>query len=208
MTEYFKFSTESGVWLHGPDSNLAFAFIQNSWSEETKENMEKAFVKCTELFPVIIDEVEKTTESPVVNGLYLLNKDQMIKVMNSIQGMGQTSAQNQEFDGYANATTICKLFFNDLLSNLGGDVTPMMNYLVEQMRIVQEQAEEATIDNDFGILVGIASLMPVLEMPITTFVYISTQSESKSWFVSLSCLNPKKVKFSIKTTVVKWNYNS
>ena len=79
--------TNSGKWLHGPDSDFMFAFLDNGWSAETTLAVTSAFTTGLRLLSVIKWAVKSTSGQDVVNGLYLLDEVGIALPMNSIDGI-------------------------------------------------------------------------------------------------------------------------
>lgn len=199
--------TDEGSWLHAPGSDFLFAFLDNTWDATTKASVTTAFEAALQMSTVIKGAVKNTSGQDVVNGLYLLNQDAMTKAMNSIDGMGMTSADNQTQSGSGTGVSINAEFFAAILGGLGGDVTPMMTFLNTQMGDVQVQTSQSTVTEDFGIVVGLISLMPVLNVPVTSFQYVFSSSSNSEWFVSTSCGSSESSSYDYSYTVVDYNYN-
>jgi hypothetical protein len=207
MTDYCTTITEAGRWLHASDSNFLFTFIKDSWNDSQKKTVTSTFEKCLPLFSVIKNTVSKKIGDDVVDGLYLLDQASMTDVMNSIKGMGQTSVQKKGYQGKESAKTICQSFFTHIFENVGGDVTPMSDYLIQELEKVQAQAKKTTITKDFGILIGVVTLVPMLDIPVVTFEYVYTSSTTQTWFVTVKCTCEKKEAYSFSCTYIKYNYD-
>ena len=141
------------------------------------------------------------------NGLYLMNQAAMTKAMNSIDGMGETSADQKHEQGSGTAISINQQFFAAILAGLGGDVEPMMAYLTEEMGNVQAQTKQSTVTENFGTVIGLISVMPVLETPVTTFQYVFSSSETSKWFVDVVCVGVEHYSYNYNYTVVNYNYD-
>jgi hypothetical protein len=198
--------TDTGSWLHAPSSDFLFAYLDNSLDPPTKASLTTAFQNALKMSSIIKQAVVNTSGQAALNGLYLLNKDEMTVAMNSIDGMGETMASNGGNSGSGVAVEINKEFFTGILGGLGGDVTPMMTYLNDQMSKVQAQTKQSTVTEDFGVIIGLISLMPVLNVPVTTFKYVFSSSEVSSWFVNLICTDVEGHSYSYTYTDVDYNY--
>ena len=118
-----------------------------------------------------------------------------------------TSADQQHKSGSGTAISINGEFFAAILGGLSGDVEPMMTYLTTQMGDVQAETKKSTVTEDFGIVVGFVSLMPVLNVPVTSFQYVYSSSETSEWFVKTSCSSTEHHSYDYKYTVVDYNYD-
>ncbi len=195
-------------WLHAPSSDFLFAYIDSSLDPATTKALTTAFQNALKMSSIIKQAVVDTSGKAAMNGLYLLNQAEMTAAMNSINGMGETLASNGGNSGSGTAITINQEFFAGILGGLGGDVTPMMTYLNDQMSKVQAQTKNSTVTDDFGVIVGLVSLMPVLNIPVTTFKYIFSSSSISSWFVNLLCVDIQSQSYSYSYTDVDYNYNA
>lgn len=200
--------TEGGAWMHAPGSDFLFAFIDDSWSSEVQEAVRKSFTQALQMSSVIKNSVKKTSGDDVVNGLYLLNQEAMTKAMNNIDGMGETSVDQQNQQGSGTAISINGEFFAAILGGLSGDVAPMLEYLTTQMGDVQAQTKKSTVTEDFGIVVGLISLMPELNIPVTSFQYVYSSSKTSEWFVKTNCSSTEHHSYNYSYTVVDYNYDA
>ena len=204
--EYRVLITETGSWLHAPGSDFLFAFIENDWSPNVQASVTKAFTDALKMSSDIKAAVQTTSGQDVVNGLYLLDQPAMTKAMNSINGMGQTSVDQKSESGSGTTIEINQAFFNAILGGLGGDVAPMLAYLTEEMGAVQAQTKKSTVTENFGTVVGFISVMPVLEVPVTSFQYVYSSQATSSWFVSVNCGSVQHYSYDYAFTVVNYNY--
>jgi len=144
---YYVTITESGKWLYASDSNFLFTFVPNRFSSQEKKKITDAFEETLKLFSLIRKAVvEKVDKGAVVNNLYLIDQDKMTKAMNSIEGMGMTSVDKSAKEANGTVASINLVFFNDILSSLGGEVDPMQKYLLKKMESIQSDARSAQAD--------------------------------------------------------------
>jgi len=204
---YMVTLTESGKWLHAPGSDFLFAYLDDSWSNELKEKVANAFTTALGMSSQIKQAVKDKTGQEVVNGLYLLNQSAMTEAMNSIDGMGQTSVDSKHESGSGTAVSINQQFFTAILAGLSGDVAPLMAYLTEEMGDVQAQTKKSTVTEVFGTVIGLVSLMPVLEVPVTTFQYVYSDSATSKWFVKVNCGGSEHYSYDYRYNVVNYNYD-
>lgn len=200
-------ASSPGNWIHAPGSNFTFAYLYDSWSDSLKSKVGEAFLSALSMSDKIKEAVKNTSGQEAVEGLYILDQEGMTKAMNSIPGMGMTDATNDNLSGNGTASDVNKLFFQNILAGLGGDVTPMMDYLNQKMNDIQTQAKKSDINTDFGTVIGLVSVMPILNIPVISFVYAYMDKNEKTWFEHYNCKDHKKESFDIKYAVVSYNYN-
>ena len=198
--------TDSGKWLNAPGSDFLFAFLMDDWTDDVKTKVTDAFEDALGMSSIIKTAVKETAGQEVENGLYLLDQSDMTKAMNSIPGMGETSADQKENSGNGTAFEITQEFFATILAGLGGDVTPLMNYLTPQMGTLQGQTKQSTVTENFGTVIGLVSLMPVLNVPVTTFQYVYSSATVSIWFVHVNCGSAERQSYHYSYTVVNYNY--
>jgi hypothetical protein len=206
MSFVVKAATSPGNWIHAPGSDFIFAYLLDNWSEKIKEKMSAAFLDALGMSSKIKDAVKATSGQTVVNGLYTLNQDAMTKAMNSITGMGLTASNTGHQEGDGTADAVVNAFFQSILGGLGGDVTPMNTYLVSQMGDIQTTAKGKT-DKTFGTVIGLVSLMPIIEVPVTSFVYAFISGEAITWFANVNCHSVQKQKYNYNYIAATYNYN-
>jgi hypothetical protein len=165
-----------------------------------------AFESALTMSSTIKAAVKRTSGQDVVNGLYLLNQAAMTAAMNIIDGMGETEVHQSTQQGSGTAVNINGQFFAAILGGLGGDVAPMLTYLTTAMGEVQAQTKQSTVIENFGTVVGIISVMPVLNVPITTFQYVFSSSDVSNWFVGLNCASIDNQSYNYSYTVAEYNY--
>jgi hypothetical protein len=204
---YYVTLTDTGKWLHAPGSDFLFAYLENNWPPDVLKSVTTAFETALGMSSVIKVAVKETSGQDVVNGLYLLDQAAMTKAMNSIDGMGQTSVDQSGESGSGTAVSINQEFFAAILGGLGGDVEPLMTYLTAEMGDVQAQTKESTVTDQFGTLVGLISVMPVLNVSVTSFQYVYSSSSTSEWFVSVNCGSTEHYSYDYKYTVVEYNYS-
>ncbi len=197
----------TGSWMHAPGSTFVFAYLYDNWSQQVKQDMAAAFSDALAMSETIKNAVKDTSGQDVVDGLYLLDQEAMTKAMNSIPGMGMTGAKQGGASGRGTATKINGEFFATVLAGLGGDVAPILEYLNDSMAKVQAQTRQSTVKKDFGTVMGMVSLMPILNVPVTTFSYVYSGSETKSFFVSTICGSHEEYSYDYKYTNAVYNYN-
>ncbi|MDP2688296.1 MAG: hypothetical protein Q8O62_13815 [Aequorivita sp.] len=207
LISYHVVVTDSGSWLHAPGSDFLFAYLEKEWDAKTTQNVTKAFEAALKMSTIIKSAVKTTSGQDVVNGLYLLNQADMTKAMNSIDGMGETSADQQTKAGSGTAVSINMEFFAAVLGGLSGDVEPMLAYLTTQMGDVQAETKKSTVTENFGIVIGLVSVMPILNTPITSFQYVFSSSETSKWFVNTICGTVNHYSYDYTYTVVDYNYD-
>lgn len=204
--EYRVILTDTGNWLHAPGSDFLFTFIMDDWGDKVKKDVTNAFEKALRMSSTIKDAVKETSGQDVVNGLYLANQVDMTKAMNSIPGMGETSTDQKSEQGSGTAVEVNQQFFTAVLAGLGGDVAPLLDYLTEEMGNVQAQTKKSTVTENFGTVVGLVSVMPVLNVPVTTFQYVYSSEATSSWFVKVNCGSTEHYSYDYSYNVVNYNY--
>lgn len=200
-------NTEEGQWIHADSSDFCFCFIHNEWDTETKKIMAKEFLRANAMSNKVKDAVKKLTGDEVVNGLYLLDVEDMVTAMNTIEGMGQTKDSMDSNKGSGTCTKINGEFFGDILAGLGGDVEPLMSYLTKSMEGVQAETKGSTVTNKFGIMIGLVSLVPQLNIPVTTFQYVYSNETTSTWMVSVNCGSSQRYSYDYTYDVVVFNYD-
>ncbi len=207
QTSYNKISTTNGTWLHAPGSDFLFAFLKTDWPADVTQKVTQAFEDALKLSSTIKEEVKKTSGDDVVNGLYLLNQPAMTKAMNSIDGMGETAVDQEGKSGSGTTVSINMEFFAAILGGLEGDVAPLMTYLTTQMGDVIAETRKSTVTENFGTVIGLISVMPVLNVPVTSFQYVFSSAETSAWLVKLVCGSTQHYSYDYKYTVVNYNYD-
>lgn len=205
-TEYIVTLTDSGQWMHSPGTDFLFAYIEDDWSTDLKTQVTAAFVKALSMSSAIKQAVLATSGQAVENGLYLLDQASMTKAMNSIPGMGETAVKEQEESGSGTAVSINKQFFTAILAGLTGNVEPILDYLTQGMADVQAQTSKSTVTDKFGTVIGLVSVMPVLNVVTTTFKYAYSSAETSHWFVSVMCGSSEHYSYDYSYTAVDYNY--
>ncbi|KAF1007294.1 MAG: hypothetical protein GAK28_01933 [Luteibacter sp.] len=204
---YAVILADTGKWLHAPGSDYLFAYLDNSWSPDLVAKVTSAFETALKMSSTIKEAVKNTSGQSVVDGLYLLEQPAMTKAMNSIPGMGLTQVAQQHQSGEGTAVDINGQFFAAILGGLGGDVAPMLNYLTTTMGDIQAQTQKSTVTKDFGTIMGLISVMPVLNVPVTSFQYVYSTSSVSTWFVKVNCASVQKQSYDYGYTVCNYNYS-
>jgi hypothetical protein len=203
---YIVTLTDTGSWLQAPGSDFVFAYIENNWPADVQAAVTAAFKAALKMPTAIKASVKATSGQDVVKGLYLLNQTAMTTAMNAIDGMGETEVTQAAEEGSGTALTITRDFFAAVLGGLGGDVEPMLSYLTTQMGDVQAQVKQSTVTDTFGTIVGMISVMPVLNVPVTTFKYVYSSQQTSTWFVSVPCGSVENQSYDYSYTSVAYNY--
>jgi hypothetical protein len=193
--------------MHAPGSDFLFAYLDDSWSLQLKDAVAKAFETGLGMSSTIKQAVLDTSGQDVVNGLYLLNQADMTTAMNSIKGMGETSVDNKSESGQGTAVTINGQFFAAILAGLSGDVEPLLEYLTEAMGDVQAQTKQSTVTENFGTVIGLISVMPELEVVVSSFQYVYSTTATSEWFVKVNCGSVEHYSYNYSYTVVNYNYD-
>ncbi len=204
--KYSAVLTDDGTWFHANGSDFLFTFIKNDWPDSLKESAREAFEDALTIPSAIKTAVKKTSGDTVVNGLYLLDHQAMTKAMNSIDGMGQTAVNQKSESGSGTAVTINQQFFNAILGGLGGDVSPMLDYLTKEMGDVQAETKRSTVTQNFGTVIGLISVVEVLNVVVTSFQYVFSSQETSSWFVKVNCGSAEHYSYNYSFTNVTYNY--
>ena len=205
---YLVTLTDAGKWLHAPGSDFLFAYLMNDWDATTKATVTAAFEEALAMSSTIKAAVKSTSGQDVLKGLYLLDQNAMTAAMNSIDGMGETSAHQNTESGSGTAASINGQFFAAVLAGLGGDIAPLLDYLTSEMGDLQAQTKQSTVKECFGTVMGLISVMPVLNVPVTTFQYVFSSSEVSEWFVKVTCGSVEEQSYDYEYTVVQYNYVS
>lgn len=198
--------TDTGKWLHAPSSDFLFAYLENDWPANVQAAVTTAFETALGMSSTIKAAVKSTSGQDVVNGLYLLDQAAMTKAMNAIDGMGLTAVDSYEESGSGTAASINGDFFSAILGGLGGDVAPLLTYLTTEMGDVQAQTAQSTVTENFGTIIGMVSVMPVLNIPVTSFQYVFSSSKVSQWFVKVNCGSVEHQSYDYSYTVAEYNY--
>ena len=199
-------ATTTGQWMHAPSSTFVFAYLQDSWPDDVKASVAAAFNDALAMSETIKQSVLKTSGQEVVNGLYLLDQPAMTLAMNSIDGMGMTTAKQGGNSGDGTAASINAEFFAGVLAGLGGDIAPILGYLNDTMAGLQATTQSTKVTETFGTVMAMVSLMPILNVPVTTFSYIFSSKETSTWFTKTNCHSHEHYSYSYKYTNAVYNY--
>lgn len=197
---------EEGSWLHAPGSDFSFAYLLDSWDHQTINSMTEAFERTLQMSSKIKESVKNTSGQDVVNGLYLLDQPSMTKAMNNIPGMGQTKVSQHHMDGEGIAASINEKFFRVVLAGISGNLEPINSYLTDSMGKVQAQTKKSTVTTSFGTVIGLVSLMPILNVPVITFTYAYASASQTKEFTKILCVSTEKQSYNIDFTTVNYNY--
>jgi hypothetical protein len=199
--------TDAGRWLHAPGTDFLFAYRDQSWDPGVTAAMVQAFQSALPISSRIKTAVHERSGYEVINGLYLLNQLEMILAMNTINGMGVYSVDQKTASGAGTAATITRAFFQAVLADLGGDIAPMLPYLTVQMGAIQAQVKQSMVTEAFGTMIGVVSLMPVLNVPVTTFRYVYSTRETSTWFGTVNCGGVERYSYDYPYTVINFEYS-
>jgi len=205
-SDYVVTMTDSGQWLHAPGTDFLFAYIEQDWAKELQQSVTQAFQNALHMSSEIKKAVLDTAGQSVVNGLYLLDQGAMTTAMNSIDGMGETSVSQNHQAGEGTAVDINQEFFTAILAGLSGDVAPILEYLTQEMGDVQAQTKQESVTSNFGTVIGLISVMPVLGVVVTSFQYAFSSAQTSEWFVKVNCGSVEHYSYDYSYTVVNYNY--
>jgi hypothetical protein len=200
----------SGTWKHAMSGSFVFYFEQYGWTTNQKQIMAKAFKEALGIPNLIKQAVLDTSGQDVVNGVYTQDKSAMVKAMNSIHGMSQTSSSTSNLSGSGTITDANQQLFNRMLAGIGGDVSPMMTYLNSEMSIYQQTAAGMpTSPQYFGISMAVLSLVEVFDTPVTSALYTFTKADSAATLIEHSCESPTtEFSWNLDYEIVKFLYNT
>jgi hypothetical protein len=200
---------DSGHWKHPLDSDLLFAYIKESDDSKFEKKINAAYNTALKLFKKIQCEVQKETGKPVKNGVYLLSTSAMVKILNDISGMAQTSVNQKTFTEKGTSSVITVDFFQSLLDNLGGNVELIGKYLSTELLAIQAQVRRLSKNTKFGTLIAIVDGIEAFDTVTISFSFItlSTQKSVKS-FISLRCKSIDKMKLNLDYTITRFTYNT
>lgn len=204
--DYIVTMTDAGQWMHAPGTDFLFAYLENDWAPDVKTQVTNAFTAALGMSSTIKKAVLDTAGQKVVNGLYLLDQSSMTTAMNSIDGMGETSVDSNHQSGQGTALEINQEFFTSILAGLTGDVAPLMTYLTQEMGNVQAQTKQEGVTDNFGTVIGLISVMPILNVVTTTFQYAFSSTATSEWFVKVNCGSVEYYSYDYSYTVVNYNY--
>jgi hypothetical protein len=126
--------------------------------------------------------------------------------MNAIDGMSLTGFDPNARSGSGTAPAIIADFFAAVLGGLGGDVMPMLSYLTTQMGNLQATVKQSTVTEAFGTVMGMISVMPVLNKVITSFRYVYSSQQTSAWFVSVPCGGVQNQSYNYSYMAVDYTY--
>lgn len=70
---------------------------------------------------------------------------------------------------------------------------------------LQVQTRQSKVTQNFGTVIGLISLMPVLDVPITSFQYVYSSAQTSQWFVQVMCVSTDHYDYDYNYTVVNYN---
>ncbi|WP_298512236.1 hypothetical protein [uncultured Kordia sp.] len=195
-----------GTWIHSEGSDYIFYYRFDSWNEEQKEVMRSAFIRALQVPNKIKEAVKETSGEEVVNGLYTSNSQAMIKALNTITGMSQTNAVKRQLIGNGTIQDANAQLFNDILSGVGGTVNPMRDYLNRAMAATQATAAGNTTAQHLGTTITLLSLVPGLNIALTSVVYAVSTATSAAVLIKHKCSN-NTTRFSYNVDYTKVGYS-
>lgn len=198
-------ANNDGTWIHTQGSDYIFYYRFDSWNEEQQKIMREAFIRGMQVPNKIKDAVRATSGGEVVNGLYTLNTEAMIRALNTIPGMSQTNAIKRQLIGNGTVQDANAQLFNDILSGVGGTVNPMRDYLNRAMAATQATAAGNTSAQHLGTTITLLSLVPGLNIPLTSVVYAVSTATSAAVLVKHKCSN-NTTRFSYNVDYTKVGY--
>lgn len=203
---YNEVITKTGMWLHSIDTNFLFSFIPNTYTKKEKQDTINCFKENLKTLLLIQNKtIDIIGRDSVADSLYFVNKDQIIKTMISIPGMGMTSVLTSDKEVSGTAASINLNLFKNILSETGGEVDVLNEFLIKSMGKLQFLSKKSTEKEYNGMIVGVVSLMPILGIPVVTFKYIYTASDTKEHFQTMSCEDEKKYIFDEEYMQVIYN---
>ena len=196
-------SASEGSWKKVRTSTaFTFCWIPDKENPEIKQKLRSAFVEGQQLDKKINNALKRMNAK---NGLYLAHEKEMIKALNSIDGLNQHDNNTIRKKGSKTTVEITKEFFKMVLAGLQGNVSSIKKFLTEEMKSLHVTAKEHQDAEKFGILFILVSLncgMPSIDVK---YAYIS--EESKDFFVQASCSKTEKQSYNVEYTIVEFSYN-
>lgn len=199
--------TKNGTWLHTCNEDLLLSSVSSELTDKERKILLKAFQQALTVFTNIKNTINTTSKKPkFTQGLYFINEEEMAKIMNSIEGMGQTAALNL-IKTYAGAPdSINVSFFNDILSLSRQKLECLKSYLFRYMRIIQCLSKQSKAET-IGILTCVIGYESIIEKAVTTFTYVTITAETKEKFTKINCDDTDISRSNYKFNVVKFNYS-
>ena len=198
--------TNDGTWIHTEGTDYIFYYKLDIWTDEQNRIMGNAFLRALQVPNKIKDAVKATSGQTVVDGLYTLNQDAMVKALNSIRGMSQTNVVQRALIGNGTIQQANEQLFNDILSGVGGSVNPMRDYLNRAMAATQAAAAGNTTAQNLGTTITLLSLVPGLNIPTTSVVYAVSKASSAAVLIKHKC-SSDSTKFSYNVDYTKVGYS-
>jgi len=166
-----------------------------------------AFDNALGMYPIIKAKVKETAGQDVVNGLYMADHAQMTAALNNIHGMAETAVIQDHKQGSGTAVSITGEFFGAVLAGLAGDVAPLSDFITQSMAKLQAQTRKSHVTKNFGTVIGLVSLMPELNVPVTTFRYVYSSSKTAQWMTSILCFSTENYSYDYNYEVVDYIYD-
>jgi len=204
--EQLETKGKGGTWAHAANEDFFFYWMPDEMSNSDKETLKSAAIDALKQFPAIKKSVVDQTGVQSLDGAYLLSKEEMIKSMNNLDGMSEAVASANNQSGKKIAAEINQEFFEMVLADLKGDVSAMMEYLNKSMSKVQAVVKNNSSSKTFGTVICTIGLLPGLGLPITTFKYVFSNSESNDWFSKILCFTSEVYTYSYESTILDFVY--
>lgn len=199
--------TATGKWIHAPGNDFLFAFEQDRWPDEAIKILREAYKKAMKLPVKIKEAVKKEVGQDVAEGVYVGDKAAIVKALNSIDGMGQTSWSEENMKGEDSVSTINLKFWSNALAALEGDVSALKDFLKERMSIFQTQLKRSQEAEHFGTIICLVSLAPDIWVPSISIRYVLSTARVRKWVEKVHCHDTQRQKYDFDFTVVDYLYD-
>ncbi|WP_264530294.1 hypothetical protein [Flavobacterium sp. N502540] len=195
------------AWLHTCNENLLLALLPKGTDNKIETILLEAFKNALVVFVDIRAALKKTCHTtPFVGGLYLVDGPEMQRAMNTINGMGETSAYSSTKSYSGTPSAVNLQFFSDVLGISSDQLKYLESNLLRYMKIIQEDAKRATAET-IGILTCVVGYVELTETTVTTFTYVTATTTTKDQFDKIDCECNDLEKFDYEYNVVKFNYS-
>ena len=203
LTQQEEVSTSEGKWEKARTSTaFTFCWIPDKENPEIKQKLRSAFVEGQQLDKKINNALKRMNAK---NGLYLAHEKEMIKALNSIDGLNQHDNNTIRKKGSKTTVEITKEFFKMVLAGLQGNVSSIEKFLTEEMKSLHVTAGENHEAQKMGILLILISVK--CGMPNIDVKYVYVSEEFKDWFVKTPCHTIEKQSYNMEYTYVNFSYN-
>ncbi|MEL6117167.1 hypothetical protein P0Y67_18315 [Photobacterium sp. SP02] len=192
-----------GVWLHSCFENLLLAFLPEGTSPDNESAVFSAFEQAQRLFSEIQQTLGKTN---YLGGAYLVSGPEMVRAMNTIKGMGQTSSQNKTPSYSGSPASVNLQFFQDVLQEPGPKLEYLKTYLLREMRTVQGYVKQSETEH-IGILMCVVGLNALIGKTVTTFTYVTATAPMIEKFEAIDCESECLSEFQCAFDMVTFNYS-